>query len=314
MDPTTEMEVFVRSVEERGFSAAARELDMTPSAVSKQIRRLEDRLGVRLFNRTTRRISLTEAGELYYQHCSRILAEITAAEEEVSALQGSVRGRLRISATAAFGRVVVVPRMKEFLARYPDLTLEIELTDRAVEVVQEGLDAVIQLSEQVDDPSLVSRRLAINERIVCASPEYLERHGVPQNPQALRRHNCLAMYSVSRFNEWEFSDANGSRVVNVNGNFHASTADALYEAALAGIGVARLSTWLVADDIRSGRLVHILPEYTHTSSAYYVLYPQGHHLSPKVRAFVDFLIELFTPRPPWEREEARLEQAGIMAT
>src|SRR5690606_34579856 len=257
MDKTTEMQVFVCCVEEGGFSAAARRLDMTPSAVSKQIRRLEDRLGVRLFNRTTRRISLTEAGELYFRHCSRILAEIAAAEEEVSALQGAVRGRLRLSITAAFGRVVVVPALKDFLARYPELDVELELTDRPVDVVREGLDAVIQLSEQVDDPSLVARRLAVNERIICASPDYLARHGLPQRPEELRRHNCLVMYSVSRFNDWEFSDHQGSRVVEVSGNFQANTADALYEAALAGIGIARLSTWLVAGDIRAGGLAQI---------------------------------------------------------
>jgi DNA-binding transcriptional LysR family regulator len=304
MDRLAEMQIFVATVEQSGFSSAARALDMTPSAVSKQIRRLEDRLGVQLFNRTTRRISLTEAGRRYYQHCDRILAEVAAAEEEVSALQQGVRGQLRISVTAAFARVVVVPRLRALLERYPELGLEIELTDRPVDLLAEGLDAAIRLSEQVEDPSLVARRLALNERIICASPEYLDRHGVPHSPEQLRHHNCLTLYSVSRFNDWEFRDASGSRVVHVDGNFHANTADALYQATLAGIGLARLSTWLVADDIRAGRLCKVLPDYTHASSAYYVLYPQGRHQSPKLRAFIDFLVELFTPVPPWERESA----------
>lgn len=302
MEQLTEMQVFIRAVEEQGFSAAARALDLTPSAVSKLIRRLEDRLGVRLFNRTTRRISLTDAGRRYYQHCRRILADIAAAEEEVSALGKAVSGRLRVAVMSTFGRVVVVPQLRPFLERHPKLTLELELTDRPPDVVKEGLDLAIQLNEQVEDPSLVARRLAVNERIICASPDYLDRRGVPESPEELRHHNCLTLHSMSRLNDWEFEDASGRRTVRVRGSFHANTADALYQAALAGIGLARLSIWLVADDIRAGRLCRVLPEYTHTDSAYSVFYPQGRYQSPKVRAFVDYLLELFTPAPPWERD------------
>lgn len=299
MDRAAEMGIFVQAVRHGSFSAAARAMDMSPSAISKQVRRLEDRLGVTLFNRTTRRISLTEAGQAFYQRASRIVAEIEEAEEAATAFQQNVRGTLRVAATAAFTRVVVLPRINAFLARHPDLDLELELTDRPVNVVSEGLDAAIQLSEQIEDPSLVARRLAVNERLICATPAYLLAHGTPQTPEDLLHHNCLTMYTVARFNDWEFEDDQGRRVIHVNGNFHANTADALYHAVLGGVGLARLSTWLVADDLRAGRLVPLLPRYPHTRSTYYVLYPHGPYVSRRVRAFVDYLVGLFRPHPPW---------------
>ncbi|SEO96455.1 LysR family transcriptional regulator [Aquisalimonas asiatica] len=307
MDRASEMMIFVRCVEDGSFSAAARALDMTPSAISKQIRRLEDRLGARLFNRTTRRISLTEVGRDFYDRCSRIMVQIEEAEEAVSSLQDQVRGTLRVTGTAAFARGEVLPRINRFLSRHPELNLEFELTDRQVDLVDEGVDAAIMLQEQVNDPSLVARKLAVNRRIIVASPDYIRRNGEPQTPEELLDHNCLTLYNVSRFNDWEFEFDDGSpRVIHVRGNFHANTASALYEAALAGVGLARLSTWLVAPRIRSGELVQLLPGYTQESSAYYVLFPQGRHLSRKVRAFVDFLVDEFTPLPPWEREDLEL--------
>ncbi|MCK8516162.1 LysR family transcriptional regulator [Methylonatrum kenyense] len=301
------MMIFIRCVEDGSFSAAARSLAMTPSAISKQIRRLEDRLGARLFNRTTRQINVTEVGRNFYERCSRIMADIEAAEESVSSLQDRVHGMLRVCATVAFARGEVLPRIQEFLGRYPEIRLELELTDRAVDLVDEGVDCAIMLQEQVDDPSLVARKLAVNRRIIVAAPSYLERQGEPKTPEDLLNHNCLVMYNVSRFNDWEFKLSGGdSRVIQVNGNLRSNTAGALYDACLGGVGLARLPTWLVAPAIRDGRLVQVLPEYAHEGSAYYVLFPQGRFLSRKVRAFVDFLVEKFTPVPPWERDDREL--------
>lgn len=303
MDRAAEMYIFARAVESGSFSAAARDLDLTPSAVSKQIRRLEDRLGVRLFNRTTRRISLTEVGRAYYERCARIIQEIEEAEEAVTSLSENPRGTLRVAATAAFGRVEVLPRINHFLRRYPDITVEFELTDRHVDLVEEGVDVAIQWREQMEDPSLIARKLCVNRRIICAAPDYLERNGTPSRPEELLDHNCLTLYELSQFNDWEFEDGEkGRRVLHVSGNFRANTADGLHEAVLAGAGLARLSTWLVVPDIRAGRLLPVLPEYPHVNSAFYVLYPHRRHLSRKVRAFVDFLVETFTPVPPWELE------------
>lgn len=302
MDKTTEMTIFVQAVESGGFSAAARALDLTPSAVSKQIRRLEDRLHIRLFDRTTRRVHLTEAGQVYYQQCAKILRAIAEAEEAVASLSAEPRGTLRIAATVSFGRVEVLPRINEFMARYPHINVEVELTDRHVDLVEEGIDVAIQWREQMDDPNIVARRLCVNNRIICAAPDYLHRCGTPTEPEQLLEHNCLTLSALDEFNDWGFEDdAKGSRILHVGGNFRANTADGLYEAVLSGVGLARLSTWLVYPDIRAGRLVPVLPEYPHEFSAFYIQYPHRRYLSRKVRAFVDFLVEKFTPEAPWEK-------------
>ena len=303
MDRAGDMTLFARVVEAGSFSAAARALDRTPSAVSKQIRRLEDRLGVRLLNRTTRHLSLTDAGDAFYAYAARIAGELEEAEDAVAAFGDYPRGTLRVAATVSFGRVEILPRIESFLRRWPDVRLEVELTDHHVDLVEEGLDVAIQWREQIEDPAVVARRLCINRRIICAAPAYVERHGMPRTPEALTEHNCLTLTELSEFNDWAFTDAeHGERVLHVGGNFAANTADGLYEAAIAGVGLARLSTWLVMPDIRAGRLVPVLPEYPHERSAFYLVYPHRRHLSPAVRAFVDFLVELFVPVPPWERE------------
>ncbi|MES1926639.1 LysR family transcriptional regulator [Salinisphaera sp. T31B1] len=305
MDKATEMTIFVHAVEAGSFSAAARLLDLTPSAVSKQIRRLEDRLRTRLFHRTTRRIRLTEAGQNYYQRCSRILRDIDEAEDTVSSLTADPWGTLRIAATVSFGRVEVLPLINDFMARYPQINVTFELTDRHVDLVNEGIDVAIQWREQIEDPNIVARRLCVNRRIICAAPAYLERHGVPHRPEDLLSHNCLTLSTLDQFNDWAFEDAEvGHRVLRVHGSFRSNTADGLHEAVRAGVGLARLSNWLVAPDIRARRLVPVLAEYPHDYSAFYVLYPHRRHLSRKVRAFVDFLIEKFTPVPYWERTQA----------
>ena len=302
MDIATQMMIFARTVQEGGFSAAARALDLTPSAVSKQISRLEDRLGVRLLNRTTRHISPTEEGRAFYERCARITAEIQEAEEWVTALQGHVQGTLRVASTVAFAKYLVLPLIPEFLARYPELRVTLEVSDRAIDLVEEGVDVAIRFTEQLTDPSLVARRLAINRRVVCAAPSYLETHGAPQTPDDLLKHNCLSLYTVSSFNDWDFEGPEGNRVLHVSGNFETNSADALYHAALAGLGIARLSTYLVGPDLKAGRLVRLLPEYVHEKASILAVYPHRQHLSLKVRAFVDFLVEKFTPVPPWEVE------------
>lgn len=302
MDLATQMTIFVRAVEEGGFSAAARALGLTPSAVSKHISRLEDRLGMRLLNRTTRHINLTEEGQALYDRYARIVAEIEEAEEWAKASRGSVRGTIRAAATVAFAKYQVLPLVPEFLARYPELRLHLEVTDRSVDLVEEGVDVAIRFTEQLSDPSLVARRLAVNRRIVCAAPPYIEARGEPQKPEDLLKHNCLTLYTVSTFNEWEFEGPEGKRVLHVSGSFETNSADALYHAALAGLGIARLSTYLVGPDLKAGRLVMLLPQYTHEKASILAVYPHRRHVSPKVRAFVDFLLEKFTPVPPWETE------------
>lgn len=310
MNKSAEMEVFVRVADSGGFSAAARVLKLTPSAVSKQIGRLEDRLGVRLFHRTTRSLSLTDEGRAFYERCTAILTEIEQAEEAVTALHGSVSGKLRILATVAFTRVHVLPMMPEFIAKHPDLHIELDLSDRTTDLVEDGIDVAIRLQEQMDDESLVARRLSANRRVICATPAYLAAHGTPHTPDDLVNHNCLRHSAISEFNDWEFEDRSGSRTLRVKGNFETNSAYALYEAVMANMGIARLATWIIQPDLDSGRLVPLLNEWTHDKSSILVVYPHRRHLSNKVRAFVDFLVDKFTPVPPWERPDWQPRHLG----
>lgn len=304
IDAASQLLVFAHVVEHGSFSASARALGLTPSAVSRQISRLEDRLGVRLLTRSTRHIVLTEAGRAFYERCAAIAAEIDDAEALVTSLGGEARGTLRVNATVALAKSHLLPMFPEFLKRYPDISLRLELTDRPVDMVEEEIDVAIRFTEQVTDTSVVARRLAANQRVVCAAPGYLEHHGTPTEPEHLLDHNCLRVSTVSRWNDWAFDGPGGRRVLHVSGNFEANSADAVYHAALAGLGVARLSTYLVSGDLKAGRLVHLLPGYVHEEADILAIYPERKNLPAKVRVFVDFLAERFGPVPPWEQPEA----------
>lgn len=303
MDKYTEMLVFSKAADLGSFSAAARELDLTPSAVSKLITRLEDRLGARLFQRTTRKLSLTAEGRAFNERCGSIIDEIRQAEDAVMSLHDRVSGTLRVTTISAFARIQVVKMMPEFMAMYPELRVELELSERQVDLVGEGVDAALVLSDGLTDESLVARRLAVNKRVICASPEYLERHGEPQVPEELLKHNCLTHSSISHFNDWEFKgEGGGTRTLRVKGNFHTNSASALHEAVRAGLGIARLATYVVQPSLREKAVVPILTEQATDSSSIQLVYPHRRHLSNKVRAFTDFMVSKFTPGPPWERE------------
>lgn len=291
MDISNLMVLFVRAVEQGSFSAVARELEISPSAVSRQIGALEDHLGVRLLYRSSRRVTLTEEGRAFHERCLRIVAQIDDAEAEMENLSREVRGTLRVTATVAFAKARLLPLFPEFQKRYPQLSLHVELTDRNVDLAEEAVDVAIRFTEQIADDSVVARRLMPNRRVIVASPSYVALNGAPTTPEDLMQHNCLRVYEVSRFNDWEFDDEAGPRVLEVKGNFEANSADAVYHAALAGLGVARLSWYLVENDIAAGRLVRLLPDYTHDKADILALYPHRRHLSPKVRAFVDFLVD-----------------------
>lgn len=300
MDISNLMILFVRTVEQGSFSAAARALSLSPSAVSRQIAALEDHLGVRLLNRSSRRVTLTEEGRTFHERCLRIVAEIDDVQAQMAHMAQHVQGTLRVTATVAFAKAHLLPLFPEFLKRYPELALHLELTDRLVDLAEEGVDVAIRFTEQVEDESLVARRLVNNRRVVVAAPSYLALHGTPRVPEDLLLHNCLRMYSVSSFNDWEFANEDGTRVLEVQGNFEANSADAVYHAALAGLGVARLSLYLVHADLEAGRLVRLLPAYTHEKADILAVYPHRRNLSPKVRAFVDFLAENLSDAPDWE--------------
>ncbi len=302
-DIAGQMLLFAHAVEQGSLSAAARDLDLSPSAVSKQIRRLEDHLGVRLLNRSTRRISMTDEGRAFYDRCSRVASEVAEAESMVSAMGTRVQGTLRVVATVAFAKAQLLPLIPEFMKSYPDLKMELELTDRTVDFVEENVDVAIRFSEQLNDPGMVVRSLGPNRRVICAAPSYLSLNGVPSCPEDLLAHNCLRVSTVQSWNDWEFDCGDGRRVLHVGGRFEANSADAIYHATLAGLGIARLSTYLVARDLAEGRLVRVLPEYTHEKSELVAIYPQRRNLTPRVRVFVDFLLAAMKPVAPWERDK-----------
>ena len=302
MDRALEMEVFAKVVEEESFSAAARTLKLTPSAVSKQISRLEDRLGVRLLNRTTRHISVTDEGSDFYRRCVRILSDIDDAEQAVA--QGNItpRGTLRLTCSIAFGQHEIVPLVPAFLEKHPEVRIELNMSDGYVDLVEEAIDLAIRIGK-LPDSAHIARRIATSRRVIVAAPSYIERNGKPETPEDLLRHNCLTA-NVSRLNEWQVEGPEGPITARISGNFEVNSSDALYRATLAGLGIARLTTFLIAEDIRAGRLVPLLPFMTRSEVPIYAVYPHRRLLSPKVQAFVEFLVDRYSPRAPWEGCEA----------
>ena len=303
MDRYGEMDAFVRAINAGGFSAAARALNVTPSAVSKLISRLEDRLGARLLNRTTRRLSLTEEGRAFHERCSRILAEVEEAEQAVSQLNALPSGTLRVNSAVAFATYQLVPLLPEFMTRYPLIHLELTITDQVVDLVEEGSDVAIRTGVRTAS-TLISRLLAEDHRLIVAAPSYLERWGVPQTPTDLLTHNCLMRSGQQNaLNQWPFIGPEGDFTLHITGNADVNNGETLYEMTVAGLGISRLAEFRVADDVREGRLVPLLTDVNRPEPLpIHVLYPHRKHLSPKVRAFVDFLVEKFTPVPPWKMQ------------
>jgi len=310
MDIANQMILFAKVVDTGGFSAAARDLGLTPSAVSRQIGNLEDRLGARLLNRSTRRVSLTEVGKEFHERCREIARSVEDAEALVASRLDHPQGTLRISATSAFAKAQLLPILPLFLAENPDLKLSIELTDREIDLIGEQIDVAIRFTEQISDTSMVARKLASNQRIFCAAPDYIKRHGQPKTPEDLADHNCLRLSTVEKFNNWQMNDGHSNVARRITGNFETNSSDALFHAALDGLGIAKLSTYLANDAIEDGRLVRVLPDYAEDASDVLAIYPNRRNLSPNVRAFVDFLAEQFGKVPPWEREKRKNRTAA----
>jgi DNA-binding transcriptional LysR family regulator len=300
MDPLDGVAAFARVVEAGSFSAAARRLRISKSATSAQVQRLEERLGVRLLHRTTRRISLTEAGAAYYRHCARIVAEAESAEQAARALQREPRGMLSISAPDTFGPMHVAPAIPGFLARFPGLAIDISLSPRHVDLVQEGLDLAIRIGTLKDSP-LVVRRLAPSRFVICAAPAYLKMRGVPRVADDLVRHACFGVSLMPWGDEWHLVGAKGEHRIAARGVLRSNNADILRAAALSGLGIALLPSWAVGDDLRSGALTRILPGCEPPPSAVYAVYPSNRLMSAKVRAFVDHLARRIGRMPYWDK-------------
>jgi len=301
IDSLPALAVFARVVELQSFTAAARALGLSKSAVSKQVARLENRLGARLLNRTTRRLSLTEVGEVFYERCARIIEEAEAAEAEAGSLATAPRGRLRVNAPMTFGTMHLSPAIPDFLADYPELAIDLTLEDQLVDLVEAGYDIAIRISS-LTDSSLVARRLAPSRHVICAAPSYLARHGRPRWPDELRAHNCLAYAYRRAGTDWLVDGGDGSAPVRVpvRGSLRANNGDVLLAAALAGTGVVLMPTFIAGPQLRSGALVPLFEEALPPGHAIHAVYPHRRHVLPKVRAFVDFLADRFGPQPDWD--------------
>ncbi|MBN9007954.1 MAG: LysR family transcriptional regulator [Rhizobiales bacterium] len=290
MDRLTGLTAFARVVENGGFSAAGRRLNMSTTMVSNHIQALEDRLGVRLLNRTTRKISLTEVGKIYYDRCIQILADIEQADDIAGALQTTPRGTLKIHCATHIVQFVA-PVLADYLKSYPEVKADLTIAERVVDVIAEGFDLSIRLTPPPDS-SLIVRSLATWRHVLCCSPGYLEQHGPLQHLAELAGRNCLRHVLYPYENDWHFADAAGKTVsVRVSGNLLTNSGETLRAAALGGIGVFLAAGFLVTDDLASGRLVRLLPDYKPVEFAMNVVYPHRHHLSAKVRMFIDLLAQ-----------------------
>ena len=299
-DSLYEMSVFSRVVAAGSLSAAARDLGVSTAVVSRRLAALEARLGVRLVNRTTRRLALTDEGASYHEACARILGEIEDADAAAAAKRVEPQGLLKVALPASFGHKHIAPLIPPFAARYPKVQLAFSLSDRTVNVIEEGYDLAIRIGE-LEDSSLAARKLAPNRRVVCASPEYLKRHPSPHAPADLQRHNCLTTNDLQM--NWEYKGPDGKRgVVRVSGLYACDNWEVLREWAMAGLGVALKSTWDVRRQLEDGSLVPLLPGYDFgTDVAIYAVYPHRRYLPAKTRVFIDYLAESFGPEPYWDQ-------------
>lgn len=294
----SDMAVFARVVERAGFSAAARELGLSTGAVSKAVARLEKHLGSRLLQRTTRKLSPTEAGLAFHRYCQAVVAQADEAEQHLGQLQSTPRGVLRLAAPLAFGLVQVAPRLPDFRRRYPEVEVELELRESAVDMIGAGFDLQLLLG-QPDDAALVARRLATSRRVLVAAPAYLDARGVPRQPEDLPQHDCLRGLRAGD-ERWAFAGRDGEREVFVRGPLRANTELALRDSVLAGLGIARLPSFLVADDLAAGRLKCLFVEWSPKADGLYAAYPHRRHLPAKVRVAIDYFAAAFGPQPYWD--------------
>jgi DNA-binding transcriptional LysR family regulator len=299
MDRLRAMEIFAQVAEARSFSAAAQTLGLSNTAVSKHVMMLEESLGVRLLNRTTRQVNLTEVGRAYLARAREILTDVEELEISAADLHASPRGLLRINAPVSFGSLHIAPAVSEFLDLYPDLQVDLSITDRFVDVIDDRLDVAIRGRTTPEDSSLIGRKIAPERFVLCASPAYLADRREPRHPDDLAAHSCFA---YAQTDTWRFARGGTDVAIPVNGRFRSNNGEALRAAVRHGQGVALLPTFLVADDLQSGQLRSLLPDYRVTEAGLYAIYPHRRLLSAKVRLFIDFLIARFNPTPYWDQD------------
>lgn len=300
MNRLENMHTFTRVVEAGSISGAAERLGVAKSAVSRRLKELEEHLGVELFHRTTRLMNLTDTGRAFYQQSVRILEDVLEAELAASQAHGTLKGSLKVALPSSFGLMHMGPAINEFLQLHPQIEFDLDFNDRQVDLMQEGFDLAIRIAS-LPDSSLIARRIAPIQHVFCASPDYLEKHGTPQTPEDLPNHQCLT-YSLSHNDQtWTFTDKNNQKSkITIKSHMKASAGEFLRDAAVDGQGVVYLPTFIVYKEIENKTLLPLLNEYFAWKINAYVVYPQTRHLSQRVRAFVDFLVERFDGIPYWD--------------
>jgi len=302
MDKFEDLQAFVAVVETGSFTAAADRLDTAKSAVSRRVSALEERLGVQLLRRTTRVLNLTDTGQSFYEHSSRILADLDEAEAAVQQEHGELRGTLRVALPLSFGVRHMCKPIAAFCKRHPRLKFDLDMNDRRIDLVEEGIDVAVRIAH-LKDSSLIARKLFDSRFVVAASPLYLNTHGTPQSPEELSDHDCLVYSNLAEPDRWSWTDARGKKkVVEVRTAMRASSGDFLSNAAAHGLGIVIQPAFLAAEAIRRGNLVPILTDIEWPTSPAYAVYPPTRHLSYRVRAFIDFLVERFAGTPQWDRD------------
>ncbi|MEL6373681.1 MAG: LysR family transcriptional regulator [Pseudomonadota bacterium] len=298
MTAITDLEIFARVARTGNMSAAGREMGLSPAVVSKRVSLLEERLGARLFQRTTRQLTLTETGEGYFKRVVDIIALIDEAEDYVSRRNTKPRGQLKVTAPTSFSRLHIAPHLPKFLERYPDIELDFDLTDNFSDIIREGFDLAVRIGE-LQDSSLVAKKLAPDTRVICAAPAYLEQFGEPTTLDDLELHNCL---SAGAQDYWRLDGPDGPHQLKVRGNIRSNSSEFIREALLAGLGLGLRSMWDVGEELKSGALQVVLPAYQGTgASQIYAVYPCRDFMPAKVNAFIDFLSELYGRQPGWEQ-------------
>jgi len=298
---TEEIQAFIQIVNSGTITAAAAQLQLAKSAVSRRLAEMEEQLGVELFHRSTRKLSLTDSGRGFYQRCVQILEDLTEAEHSVSQLHQEIRGQIKVAAPLSFGVMHLGPAIIDFQRQHPGITFDIDFNDRQVDLIQEGFDVGIRIAK-LKDSSLMARRIAELSIVACASPDYLREHGEPKTPEELQQHSCIVYSYNPRPDQWEFRDKHDKLTsVRINKVIMANNGEFMRDAAVAGLGIIRQPTFIAYEHIAAGKLVPILQNYNMIMINAYAIYPPTRHLSRRVRQFVDFLADRFKGQPYWEQ-------------
>ena len=315
MDRLTDIALFLKVLDLGSISAAARNLDLSVAVASKRLQRLEEDLGVRLLHRTTRHVHATTEGAALATQGRVLVEDLEALTSGLRRGGTQIAGILRVTTSPTFGRLYISPRLPEFLARHPDMRLSIHFSDEMVDLVTGGFDLAIRIGS-LDDSGLIARRLATNQRVLCAAPGYLKKHGRPKRPADLEKHQCLLQVGAQgKPATWTLQDAHGRTVTaRVNSHLESNLGDSLRDAALAGLGIALHSTWHVCDDLRTGRLEVVLPDYPVPDTAIYAVMPQRRLVPPRVRVFTEFLVDYFAATPPWHHDWSNTAASALQLT